>query len=254
MFIVIVSTIFLTASHKIFKGVHKIGELRLQVQAASTPPTSEQRWNAVYSIASQSTPPSATRQQTALASFHTIMDQQKTTTPTCIQQQIGDPTSTDQKTSTLVTANQKTPPHVSTNQETPPPVSTNQETSPPVTTKQESLPPLTTYCDQQTPPHISTIQQQPVKDRNPSYIIVSGLTDSISTEDIVAHFQTARCGGGTVKEVTYMEQNKGEALVGITGIELDCEFEMCGSTFNIYLYVQGGSVAYIIIGRGLTYS
>ena len=57
-----------------------------------------------------------------------------------------------------------------------------------------------------------------------SYIMVSGLTDSISTEDIVAHFQTARCGGGTVTEVIYMEQDKARALVGITGIELNCKF------------------------------
>ena len=189
-----VCTYFFIASHKIFKGVHKIGKLRLQVQAASTPPTSEQRRNAVYSTGPQSTPPSETRQQTTLASFHTIMDQQKITTPTCIQQQIQDPTSTDQKT--------------------PPPVSTNQETPPP----------LTTYCDQQTSPHISTIQQQPVKDHSPSYIMVGGLTDSISTEDIVAHFQTARCGGGTVTEVIHLEQDKARTLVGISGIELKGEF------------------------------
>ena len=229
MFIVIVCTIFLTASHKIFKGLHKIGKLRLQVQAASTPPTFEQRRNAVYSIGPQLTPPSATRQETALTSFHTIMDQQKIAPPTCIQQQIWASISTDQNTSTLVTANQKTPAPVSTNQETPHLVSANQE----------SLPPVTTYCEQQTPPRSNTIQQQPVKDRNPSYIIVSGLTDSISTEDIVAHFQTARCGGGTVTDVTYMEQSKAKALVGISGIELDCEFEMCGSAFNMNLYVQG---------------
>ena len=61
-------------------------------------------------------------------------------------------------------------------------------------------------------------------DRNPSYITVSGLTDTISTEDIVAHFQTARCGGGTVTEVIHLEQNKARAVVGISGIELNCEF------------------------------
>ena len=63
-------TYFLTASHKMFKGVHKIRKLRLQVQATSTPPTSEQRWNAVYSIGPQSiyTPPPTTRQQTVLSS------------------------------------------------------------------------------------------------------------------------------------------------------------------------------------------
>ena len=345
-----------------FKGVHKIRKLRLQVQATSTPPTSEKRRNAVYSIGPQSTPPSATRQRAALAStspqpdvqqstlaqstdnlwpdpfddddsqnilyisplegargssdhvrvrqpvgphppsegqstngaphelqrprqqttlapFHTIMEQQKIAPLTCIQQQICTPISTDQKTSLLFTANQKTPPPVSTIQETSPPVntdqktspvSTNQETPPPVSTdwktlpfvtadqktpppvrtnqktpspvsadqktspvrsNQDTLPPVTTYCDQQTPPHISTIQQQPVKDQNPSYFIVSGITDSISTEDIVAHFQTAHCGGGTVTEVIHLEQNKANALVGITGIELDCEFEMCGSAF-----------------------
>ena len=204
---VCVCTFSFIASHKIFKGVHKIGKLRLHVQTASSPPTSEQRQNAVYSIGPQSTPPS-TRQQTTMASSHTIKDQQKITTPTCIQQQIRDPISTDQKI--------------------PPPVTTNQESPPPVT-----------FCDQQTPPHIGTIQQQPVKDHYPSYIMVSGLTDSISTEDIVAHFQTARCGGGTVTEVTHMEQSKDRALVGISGIELNRKFVICGSAFNLNLYVQG---------------
>ena len=61
-------------------------------------------------------------------------------------------------------------------------------------------------------------------DCNPSYIIVSGLTDSISTEDLIAYFQTARCGGGTVTEVIYLEQSKASALVGISGIKLNCEF------------------------------
>ena len=203
-----VCTFSFIASHKIFKGVHKIGKLRLQVQAASSPPTSEQRQNAVYSTGPQSTPPPSTRQQTTLASSHTITDQQKITTPTCIQQQIRDPISTDQKI--------------------PPPVTTNRESPPPVT-----------HCDQQTPPHISTIQQQPVKDHHLSYIMVSGLTDSISTEDIVAHFQTARCGGGTVTEVTHMGQSKDRAFVGISGIELNRKFVMCGSAFNMNLYVQG---------------
>ena len=70
------------------------------------------------------------------------------------------------------------------------------------------------------PTHIGSTS----KDGNPSYIIVNGLTYSISTKDIVAHFQTARCGGGTVMEVIYLGQNKTSALVGISGIELNCEF------------------------------
>ena len=74
--------------------------------------------------------------------------------------------------------------------------------------------------DTRKPTHIGSTS----KDRNPNYIIVSSLANSISTEDIVAHFQTARCGGGTVTEVIYLEQSKARALVGISGIELNCEF------------------------------
>ena len=79
-------------------------------------------------------------------------------------------------------------------------------------------------------PHISSTS----KDRSPSYIIVSGLNDSISTENVVAHFQTARCGGGTVTEVIHLEQNKASVLVGITGIELNCEFVINKKT-NIFV-------------------
>ena len=62
-----------------------------------------------------------------------------------------------------------------------------------------------------------------------NYIKVTGLSEAISTEDIVAHFQTARCGGGTVTEVIHLEQSKASALVGISGIELNREFIIfCG--------------------------
>ena len=58
------------------------------------------------------------------------------------------------------------------------------------------------------------------------YITVSGLIGSVSVEDIVAYFQSARCGGGTVTEVVYMDQRKSVALVGISGLELTCELIM----------------------------
>ena len=84
--------------------------------------------------------------------------------------------------------------------------------------------------DTRKPPHISSTS----KDRNPRYIVVSGLNDSISTENVVAHFQTARCGGGTVTEVIHLEQNKASVLVGITGIELNREFVINKKT-NIFV-------------------
>ena len=40
-------------------------------------------------------------------------------------------------------------------------------------------------------------------------------------------------------DITYMEQNKAKALVGIAGIELNGEFAMCGSAFNMNLNDRG---------------
>ena len=56
-----------------------------------------------------------------------------------------------------------------------------------------------------------------------NYIKVTGLSEAISTEDIVAHFQTARCGGGTVTEVIILGPHKSVGLVRIEQINLDCE-------------------------------
>ena len=69
------------------------------------------------------------------------------------------------------------------------------------------------------PTHIDSTS----KDHHPSYIIVSGLSNSTSTKDIIAHFQTARCGGGTVTEVIYLGQSKSRALVGISGKQPKCK-------------------------------
>ena len=74
--------------------------------------------------------------------------------------------------------------------------------------------------DTRKPTHIDSTS----KDREPIYIIVSNLAKSISTKDIVAHFQTARCGGGTVTEVIYLAKNNSRALIGISGIEPNCKF------------------------------
>ena len=56
-----------------------------------------------------------------------------------------------------------------------------------------------------------------------NYIKVSGLSKAIATEDIVAHFQTAECGGGTVTEVIVVGEHKSIRLVRIEGISLDRE-------------------------------
>ena len=56
-----------------------------------------------------------------------------------------------------------------------------------------------------------------------SYIAVTGLTQCMSVEDIVAYFQSARCGGGTVTKLAYVDQSKSVAFVGISGLKLNCE-------------------------------
>ena len=56
-----------------------------------------------------------------------------------------------------------------------------------------------------------------------TYIKVSGLSETISTEDIVEHFQNAECGGGTVTEVIILGKHKSVGLVRIEGISLDRE-------------------------------
>ena len=105
--------------------------------------------------------------------------------------------------------------------------------------------------DTRKPTHIGSTS----KDRNPSYIIVSSLADSISAEDLVAHFQTAQCGGGTVTEVIYLEQSKARALVGISGIELNSKFTCrdcyCNNTCTNVVLLNKIKLVYIHIEQQL---
>ena len=55
------------------------------------------------------------------------------------------------------------------------------------------------------------------------YIIVSGLPSSISIEKLVAYFQSARCGGGRVTKVVYLDTKKSMIIVGFSDIALTCE-------------------------------
>jgi O-acetyl-ADP-ribose deacetylase (regulator of RNase III) len=95
-----------------------------------------------------------------------------------------------------------------------------------IDTKPQEVPPLVAvHSDHPTsgPPVLLDVDEHQCvsKTLSPSYITVSGLTDSISVEDIVAYFQSARCGGGTVTEVVYLNSKKSLALVGISGIDFD---------------------------------
>ena len=66
-----------------------------------------------------------------------------------------------------------------------------------------------------------------------NYIKVTGLSEAIPTKDIVAHFQTAECGGGTVTEVIILGPHKSIGLVRIEQISLDCELLHGRSTISV---------------------
>lgn len=50
------------------------------------------------------------------------------------------------------------------------------------------------------------------------YIRVSGIQPESTTDDIVAYFQTDRCGSGIVQEVIDDDANRTAVLVGIKGL------------------------------------
>jgi hypothetical protein len=72
---------------------------------------------------------------------------------------------------------------------------------------------------------------------SPNYIKVNGLNDSISTDAIVAYFETARCGSGRVVEVVYQGRYNSVACVGLQEINADSKLK--GYSFN---YVHSLSV------------
>ena len=78
-------------------------------------------------------------------------------------------------------------------------------------------------------PCVQPVQLTGVKEQdsregcNSHYITVSGLPSSITVEDIVAYFQSARCGGGTVTKVVYLDKEKSVIIVGFSDIALTCE-------------------------------
>ena len=51
------------------------------------------------------------------------------------------------------------------------------------------------------------------------WVKVSGLDDRLTTEDLVAHFQSARCGSGRVLDVVYIGNYRTIALLEVA--ELD---------------------------------
>ena len=50
------------------------------------------------------------------------------------------------------------------------------------------------------------------------YIKVLGIQPDFTIDDIVAYFQTARCGSGIVHEVIYLDSKKSAVLIGIEGL------------------------------------
>lgn len=51
------------------------------------------------------------------------------------------------------------------------------------------------------------------------WVEVVGLPPEHTEDDIVAHFQTSRCGSGVVRMLVYLGQDKMAAMVGIEGID-----------------------------------
>lgn len=51
------------------------------------------------------------------------------------------------------------------------------------------------------------------------WVKVVGLPPEHTEDDIVAHFQTARCGSGLVRMLAYLGQLKTAAIVGIEGMD-----------------------------------
>jgi hypothetical protein len=83
-------------------------------------------------------------------------------------------------------------------------------------------------------PYVQPVQFAGVKEQDSQEvcdshcIIVSGLPSSIAVEklvaeDIVAYFQSARCGGGRVTQVVYLDKEKSMIIVGFSDIALTCE-------------------------------
>ena len=188
-----------TASHELFNGEHKIGKTRLRVEMASHEPTPDQRQNAAYKMGTAHGTTSSVRVVTQqLPPPPPISLPRPDPSPiVCLGSKTG--------ASNIFVAAQSISKNSDRKQTNNTSTAVNSDTGRPST-------------------QLANIHSNSEDDCNPSYITVSGLTNSISTEDLVAYFQTARCGGGTVTEVIYLEQSKDRALVGISGTELNCEF------------------------------
>ena len=57
-----------------------------------------------------------------------------------------------------------------------------------------------------------------------TYFKISGLTESVSIQDIVSYFESAQCTGNKVSKIIYQGSHQSIALVGIKGCSVDCEF------------------------------
>ena len=213
-----------TASHRLFKGGHKIRGIKLNVELSPNPPKPPQEQDPVLLNYTEKKPP-------------TIDDRDDVRSSNSAGTPLATSKSTSKEPSTFSVSGRGCSVGIASvvggKQE-------HQQSSlreSPHTGRKQSHRPHRVIAEQpkgqpdmHKPTHIGSTS----KDRNPNYITVSGLNDSISTDDIVAHFQTAQCGGGTVTEVIYLGQSRSKALVGISGIELDCKFTRkscyCSST------------------------
>ena len=51
------------------------------------------------------------------------------------------------------------------------------------------------------------------------WVRIEGLSPDVTKDDIIAYFQSARCGSGIVKILVYTEKEKTAAVLGIEGID-----------------------------------
>jgi uncharacterized membrane protein len=169
----------LNSSHKLFKGTHKIGKVKLTVKVSESLPTPEHHHSAAYKIDLWMNSKAATVANTE--------DKVQSVPSVAIvpHKVLSLPSDSAEKQAILSGIN----------------------------------------GEESSSPTLVDISQKYTLSNTPktNYIVVSGLTSSISIEDIVAYFQSARCGGATVTEVAYVDQSETVCFVGLSGLELTCE-------------------------------
>ena len=74
------------------------------------------------------------------------------------------------------------------------------------------------------------------------YIKVLGIQPDFTIDDIVAYFQTARCGSGIVDKVIYLDAKKSAVLIGIEGLTDRGEYSLwvfwLGMWYVVYVHYE----------------